>query len=240
MTCFRRSALFLAVVFPHADDPPPHCRTGVHVPIFPLSFRPPSPRSKAKARSKFSQNLQEGVMYSRCRVIVLVLTVLAIVCVVFSNIFPVLIRKSDSLKTEYTLWYAQSTLPNGSSIRRAVAGSSCGQYRTYFQLAEAASVLSICIGVFIAVFCFFQFLCVKARFFFWVIWCLMFLAFLLCGACVTVIVYGYLNGFCQGGGSVSVKFAPFKGQGYDFGVSFYFICIACGLFLLSSFFECLA
>ncbi|PBJ70073.1 hypothetical protein BCY84_19096 [Trypanosoma cruzi cruzi] len=180
------------------------------------------------------------MMYSRCRVTVLILTVLAIVCVFFSHIFPVLFKKTESLKTVYTLWYAESTLPDGSSIRRAVAGSSCGQYRTFFQAAEAFSVLSIGIGLVIAVFCFFQFLCVKVRFFFCFIWCLMFLAFLFCGACVAVVVYGYMKGFCQGGGPISLKFAPFKDQGFDFGVSFYFICIACGLFLLSSFFECFA
>ncbi|RNF17592.1 hypothetical protein TcG_05501 [Trypanosoma cruzi] len=106
------------------------------------------------------------MMYSRCRVTVLILTVLAIVCVFFSHIFPVLFKKTESLKTVYTLWYAESTLPDGSSIRRAVAGSSCGQYRTFFQAAEAFSVLSIGIGLVIAVFCFFQFLCVKVRFFF--------------------------------------------------------------------------
>ncbi|KAF5218301.1 hypothetical protein ECC02_008804 [Trypanosoma cruzi] len=239
MTCVRRSYFFLAVVFPRADDLPP-CRTGVHFPIFPLFFRPPSPRSKAKARSKYSQNRQGGNNFS-CRVTVLIFTILAIGCAACANIFPVFKKESNTKKVKQTLWYSQTTVSGGVGTKVDVSESLCGQYKLFFQVSEGAAVAAAGIGLVVLGLAIAQlileeknsrFTCCAAS--------LISLAFAACGACVALIVYGYMRGYCQSDAVLSPQYGPFKDQGYKFSEAFYLICAACGLFLLSSFFQCCA
>ncbi|EAN84422.1 hypothetical protein, conserved [Trypanosoma cruzi] len=239
MTCVRRSYFFLAVVFPRADDLPP-CRTGVHFPIFPFSFRPPSPRSKAKAMSKYSQNRQGGNNFS-CRVTVLIFTILAIGCAACANIFPVFKKESNTKKVKQTLWYSQTTVSGGVGTKVDVSESLCGQYKLFFQVSEGAAVAAAGIGLVVLGLAIAQlileekssrFTCCAAS--------LISLAFAACGACVALIVYGYMRGYCQSDAVLSPQYGPFKDQGYKFSEAFYLICAACGLFLLSSFFQCCA
>ncbi|PWU88987.1 hypothetical protein C3747_412g11 [Trypanosoma cruzi] len=71
-------------------------------------------------------------MCSFCRVIVLVLAMLATACAVCANIFPVFKKESDAAKVKQTLWYNQTTVPGGVGTKVDVSDSLCGQYKLFF------------------------------------------------------------------------------------------------------------
>ncbi|KAF8293607.1 putative Amastin surface glycoprotein [Trypanosoma cruzi] len=190
--------------------------------------------------SKVSHNRQGGNNFS-CRVIVLIFTILAIGCAACANIFPLLKKGSDAAKVKQTLWYNQTTVSGGVGTKVDVSESLCGQYKLFFQASEGAAVGAAGIGLVVLGLAIAQlileekssrFTCCAAS--------LISLAFAACGACVALIVYGYMRGYCQSDAVLSSQYGPFKDQGYKFSEAFYLICAACGLFLLSSFFQCCA
>ncbi|PWU89841.1 hypothetical protein C3747_384g23 [Trypanosoma cruzi] len=190
--------------------------------------------------SKISQNRQGGNNFS-CRVTVLIFTILAIGCAACANIFPVFKKESNTKKIKQTLWYSQTTVPGGVGTKVDVSDSLCGQYKLFFQVSEGAAVAAAGIGLVVLGLAIAQlileekssrFTCCAAS--------LISLAFAACGACVALIVYGYMKGYCQSDAVLSSQYGPLKDQGYKFSEAFYLICAACGLFLLSSFFQCCA
>ncbi|EAN81696.1 hypothetical protein, conserved [Trypanosoma cruzi] len=209
--------------------------------MFLFSFRPPSPRSKAKARSKISHNRQGGNMCSCCRVFVLIFTILAIGCAVCVNIFPLFEKESDAAKVKQTLWYNQTTVPGGVGTKVDVSDSLCGQYKLFFQVSEGAAVGAAGIGLVVLGLAIARLVleekssCLNCT-----MSLLLSLAFAACGACVALIVYGYMKGYCQSDAVLSSQYGPFKDQGYKFSEAFYLICAACVFFFVSSFFQCCA
>ncbi|PWU86750.1 hypothetical protein C3747_384g24 [Trypanosoma cruzi] len=180
-------------------------------------------------------------MCSFCRVIVLVLAMLATACAVCANIFPVFKKESDAAKVKQTLWYNQTTVPGGVGTKVDVSDSLCGQYKLFFQVSEGAAVAAAGIGLVVVLFVIIQMIfqriccclgCATSL--------LISIAFVACVVCLALIVYGYMRGYCQSDAVLSSQYGPFKDQGYKFSEAFYLICAACVFFFVSSFFQCCA
>ncbi|RNE99568.1 hypothetical protein TraAM80_08102 [Trypanosoma rangeli] len=173
------------------------------------------------------------------RILVLIMAVLATACAVCANIFPVFQKKSDTVTMKQTLWYSRTILPGGNETEHKVSKSLCQQYKLFFQASEAMIMGAIGVGLIVMVFVIVQMICGSLS------CCLGCLTSLLItiasaasGVCVALLVYGYMKGYCQDDTALSSIYAPFKDQNYKFAESFYLICVACGLFFLSRFFQC--
>ncbi|KAF8276845.1 hypothetical protein TcBrA4_0122000 [Trypanosoma cruzi] len=160
--------------------------------------------------SKVSHNRQGGNNFS-CRVTVLIFTILAIGCAACANIFPVLKKESDAAKVKQTLWYNQTTVSGGVGTKVDVSESLCGQYKLFFQASEGAAVGAAGIGLVVLGLAIAQlileekssrFTCCAAS--------LISLAFAACGACVALIVYGYMRGYCQSDAVLSSQYGPLR------------------------------
>ncbi|ESL12219.1 hypothetical protein TRSC58_00017 [Trypanosoma rangeli SC58] len=173
------------------------------------------------------------------RVLVLIMVLLATACAVCANIFPVFQKKNNVVTIKQTLWYNRTALSGGNEIEQKVSESLCTQYKLFFQVSEAMVVATVGVGLIVVGFAIAQLIiAVKGR----CLACcgsfLITLAFDASGVCVALLVYGYMKGYCQNDTSLSSVYAPFKDQNYKFAESFYLISVACGLFLISSLFEC--
>ncbi|RNC59134.1 hypothetical protein TcCL_ESM03202, partial [Trypanosoma cruzi] len=91
-------------------------------------------------------------MCSFCRVIVLVLAMLATACAVCANIFPVFKKGNDAATVKQTLWYNQTTVSGGVGTKVDVSESLCGQYKLFFQVSEGAAVAAAGIGLVVVLF----------------------------------------------------------------------------------------
>ncbi|KEG06559.1 hypothetical protein DQ04_13341000 [Trypanosoma grayi] len=173
-----------------------------------------------------------------CRVLVLLTSVLATAAAACANVFT-LFRKSDgSTKYEQTLWYSRVTAGHNKEM---VKDSPCDQYKLFFQISEGATVGGAGVGFIVLVVAIVQlFVIYRASSFRCGIFTFSFIAFAACGACVGLLVFGYMKGYCQNDDSLRDAYAPFKDSGYQFAEGFYLICAACGLFLFSSLFQCCA
>ncbi|PWU90808.1 hypothetical protein C3747_356g37 [Trypanosoma cruzi] len=153
-------------------------------------------------------------MCSFCRVIVLVLVILATACAVCANIFPLFEKESDAAKVKQTLWYNQTTVSGGVGTRVDVSESLCGQYKLFFQVSEGAAVGAAGIGLVVLGLAIARLVleeksaCLNCT-----MSLLISLAFAACGACVALIVYGYMRGYCQSDAVLSPQYGPFKGSG---------------------------
>ncbi|KEG06561.1 hypothetical protein DQ04_13341020 [Trypanosoma grayi] len=174
-----------------------------------------------------------------CRVFVLILSVLATACVVCANLFDVFRRDIGGGSTKQTLWYSKATV--GSGIKDLVRDSLCNEYKLFFQISEGVAVGGAAIGFIVLILAIVRLFMGRGSCF---LRCfILFLtsaAFAGCGACVGLLVFGYMQGYCQNDDSLRDAYAPFKDRGYEFVEGFYLICVACGLFLFVNFFQCCA
>ncbi|RNF25650.1 uncharacterized protein Tco025E_02210 [Trypanosoma conorhini] len=170
------------------------------------------------------------------RVLVLVLAILATACAVCANIFPVFQKENELVTMKQTLWYNEVILPDGNETEQKVSKSLCGQYKLFFRVSEGTAVGAIGVGLIVVLLTVIQMIC---RVLSCCLGCftslLIDLAFAASGVCVALLVYGYMKGYCQDDTALSPLYAPFKDQDYKFAESFYLICVACALFLISYF-----
>ncbi|KEG06562.1 hypothetical protein DQ04_13341030, partial [Trypanosoma grayi] len=188
--------------------------------------------------SKLAQTLREGTMVC-CRVLVLLTSVLATAAAACANVFT-LFRKSDGSKRyEQTLWFTRKNV--GIGRKKMVKDSPCDQYKLFFQISEGATVGGAFVGFIVLIVAIVQlFVIYRSSSIRCGIFTLSFIAFAACGACVGLLMYGYMQGYCQNNLLLSNSYAPFKDSGYEFAEGFYLICAACGLFLFCSLFQCCA
>ncbi|PWU86756.1 hypothetical protein C3747_520g8 [Trypanosoma cruzi] len=175
-------------------------------------------------------------MCSFCRVIVLVLAMLATACAVCANIFPVFKKGNDAATVKQTLWYNQTTVSGGVGTKVDVSESLCGQYKLFFQVSEGAAVAAAGIGLVVVLFVIIQMIFQR------ICCCLGCVTSLLISHCVCR-VCGVSGAYCvwvhEGllpeRRRVSSQYGPFKDQGYKFSEAFYLICAACVFFLFPVF-----
>ncbi|KAH8607149.1 putative Amastin surface glycoprotein [Trypanosoma vivax] len=153
-------------------------------------------------------------------------------------VFPVLRKSTSGTESYQTLW-AFSNVTGDTVSTSEVSDSSCWEYRTYFMGCESAAILSGALGLAMLVIIIIQIItkgvlcflkCISSI--------LVLLAVIASGACVGLIILGYLKGYCQDDDALKGQYAPFEERGYTFDFGFYAICASCGLFLLSLIPQC--
>ncbi|KEG05257.1 hypothetical protein DQ04_24521000, partial [Trypanosoma grayi] len=158
-----------------------------------------------------------------CRALVLPLAILATAAAVCANLFAVFRKGTGHNKSEQTLWYSKADV--GSGIKEMVKDSPCDQYKLFFEISEGGAAGGAGVGFIICVLAIAQLCsrqgmcclkCITSLF--------VTLAFAGCGACVGLLVFGYMKGYCQNDDSLRDAYAPFKDSGYQFAEGFYLIC----------------
>ncbi|KAH8606845.1 putative Amastin surface glycoprotein [Trypanosoma vivax] len=173
-----------------------------------------------------------------CGAIAVPTAVIATVLAGCACVFPVLRKSTSGTESYQTLW-AFSNVTGDTVSTSKVSDSSCWEYRTYFMGCESAAILSGALGLAMLVIIIIHAI-TKGKLFFLKITSLVIalLAVIASGACVGLIILGYLKGYCQEDDALKGRYAPFEERGYTFDFGFYAICASCGLFLLSLIPQC--
>ncbi|ORC93498.1 uncharacterized protein TM35_000013750 [Trypanosoma theileri] len=174
------------------------------------------------------------------RVFVLILAIVATACAACANVFAVFQKEVAGVKTIQTLWYSKVSAGPSDTVSK-VADSVCAQFKLFFTVCEGVTVGAAGLGFIVVLLAIVRLFTGPALCFLkCLISFLLSLAFAASGVCVALVVYGYLKGYCQDDAILAPLYLPFKESGFDFWVSFYLICIACGLFMITNLFQCCA